>query len=111
MEIKIIKNYSYKVCQKIEMELPNKSLEYAKFYVDAFIKSDKEDPFLTFVEYCIFLKDKDGFTTCFYKDLNLSKNLKKALENVEVIYKWLKLLEKEQKNKNKHIKISVYKNS
>ena len=92
MEIMIKKHYSYKVMQRVEMKLPNKSIEYAKSFIDTFMQNDKEDPFLTFVEYYIFVKDEDGFETRYYKELDLGKNVKKTLANIDIVYKYCLVL-------------------
>lgn len=103
MEIMILKHYSFKVLQRVEIKVDKLSIERVKQLIESIIENDKMDSYLTFAEYYIYDRDKDGYKHTYYKELNLGKNVKKALSNIPLIVNSLSRLQQKYKD-NKRVK-------
>lgn len=107
MEVKIIRHFTYKLCQRVYINIEHLELKQLKQIVDSIISSDKKDTYLTFAEYYIYSKDKDGYQQTYYKEISMPKNLEKATENLSFIKESLFRLQEESKKETPKIKIEI----
>ena len=107
MEVKIIRHFTYRVCQRVYFNIEYLELEQVKQFVDSMISSDKEDSYLTFAEYYIYFNDKEEYQTTYYKEISLPKNVKKATENLSLIKESLFRLQEISRNETPKIKIEI----
>lgn len=100
MEIMILKHYSYKIMLRVEVNLKDSSIEDAKKYVKMFEEKDKQDCYLTFVEYYIYFNDEEGYQHRYFKEKDYGYNVKKTLKNIPYIVKTLrKFIDKREHQK------------
>lgn len=111
MKVQVLKHYSYRVMQKFTMNFCNKqTIHNMKKMISEFIEADKEDKFLTFAEYYIFFKDKDGYMQTYHKEVCFAKDAEFTLKNINFVINLLKQIEKENET-NKEMRITTYINN